>query len=57
MIVPIGFESFREALRAGVEIYHALKEVLKKKGLATAVGDEGGFAPNLRSNREALDLI
>jgi enolase len=57
MIVPLGFPSFAEALRAGVEVYHALKAVLKKKGLATAVGDEGGFAPELRSNREALDLL
>ncbi len=57
MVVPIGFDSFSEALRAGVEIYHQLKKVLKKKGLATGVGDEGGFAPNLGSNREALDLL
>ncbi|MCZ7652087.1 MAG: phosphopyruvate hydratase [Thermoanaerobaculia bacterium] len=57
MLVPRGFESFSEALRAGVETYHALKGVLKKRGLATAVGDEGGFAPNLASNREALDLL
>jgi len=57
MLVPLGFGSFAEALRAGAEIYHALKSVLKKKGLATSVGDEGGFAPNLRGNREALDLL
>ncbi|MCL4840037.1 MAG: phosphopyruvate hydratase [Thermoanaerobaculia bacterium] len=57
MLVPRGFESFSEALRAGVETYHALKGVLKKRGLSTAVGDEGGFAPNLASNREALDLL
>ena len=57
MLVPIGFGSFGEALRAGVEVYHGLKSVLKKKGLATAVGDEGGFAPDLKSNREALDLL
>jgi enolase len=57
MVVPLGFPSFAEALRAGVEIYHALKGVLKKKGLATAVGDEGGFAPNLETNRAALDLL
>jgi enolase len=57
MLVPIGFASFGEALRAGVEVYHALKAVLKKKGLTTAVGDEGGFAPELESNREALDLL
>ncbi len=57
MLVPIGFTSFAEALRAGAETYHVLKGVLKKKGLVTAVGDEGGFAPNLKSNREALDLL
>jgi enolase len=57
MIAPIGAESFRESLRWGAEIYHALKAVLKKRGLATSVGDEGGFAPNLISNRAALDLI
>ena len=57
MLVPLGFDSFAEALRAGTEVYHALKAVLKGKGLATAVGDEGGFAPNLKSNREALDLL
>ena len=57
MIAPIGAESFREALRWGAEVYHALKKVLKDKGLATGLGDEGGFAPNLGSNREALDLI
>ena len=57
MIAPIGAESFREALRWGAEVYHALKGVLKEKGLATGLGDEGGFAPNLESNRAALDLI
>ena len=57
MLVPLGFPSYSEALRAGVEIYHHLKKVLKEKGLVTAVGDEGGFAPNLPSNREALDLL
>ncbi len=57
MLVPWGFETFAEALRAGAEVYHCLKGVLKKAGLATAVGDEGGFAPNLDSNREALDLL
>jgi enolase len=57
MLVPIGFDRFSEALRAGVEVYHTLKGVLKKAGMVTAVGDEGGFAPNLRSNREALDLL
>ena len=57
MIAPIGAETFRESLRWGAEIYHSLKSVLKKRGLATSVGDEGGFAPNLESNRAALDLI
>src|SRR5204863_6513811 len=57
MLVPVGFDSFREALRAGAEIYQVLKGVLKGKGLSTGVGDEGGFAPNLRSNQEALDLL
>lgn len=57
MIAPIGAESFSEALRWGAEVYHTLKKVLKNKGLATGLGDEGGFAPNLGSNREALDLI
>ena len=57
MIAPIGAPTFREALRQGAEVYHALKSVLKKKGLATGLGDEGGFAPNLDSNRAALDLI
>jgi enolase len=56
-LVPLGFGSFSEALRAGVEVYHALKGVLRKKGLSTGVGDEGGFAPDLGSNREALDLL
>jgi enolase len=57
MIAPIGAASFREALRWGAEVYHELKSVLKQKGLATGLGDEGGFAPNLESNRAALDLI
>ena len=57
MIAPIGAGSFKEALRWGAEIYHNLKAVLKKRGLATSIGDEGGFAPNLESNRAALDLI
>ena len=57
MIAPIGADSFREALRWGAEVYHALKKVLQDKGLATGLGDEGGFAPNLESNRAALDLI
>ncbi|PJK08561.1 phosphopyruvate hydratase [Lysobacteraceae bacterium NML08-0793] len=57
MILPVGFDKFSEALRAGTEIFHALKSVLKARGLSTAVGDEGGFAPDLRSNAEALDTI
>lgn len=57
MIAPLGAASFKEALRMGAEVYHALKGVLKDKGLATGLGDEGGFAPNLDSNAEALDLI
>src|SRR5436305_162775 len=57
MLVPLGFASFAEALRAGAEVYHVLKGVLKERGLTTAVGDEGGFAPDLASNREALDLL
>ena len=57
MIAPIGAATFREALQMGAEVYHALKAVLKGRGLATGVGDEGGFAPDLESNRAALDLI
>jgi len=57
MIAPVGAPTFREAVRHGAEVYHALKSVLKQKGLATGLGDEGGFAPNLESNRAALDLI
>ncbi|HSE10807.1 MAG TPA: phosphopyruvate hydratase [Nocardioidaceae bacterium] len=57
MIAPVGAPTFREALRQGAEVYHALKSVLKERGLATGLGDEGGFAPDLGSNREALDLI
>jgi enolase len=57
MVLPVGVPSFAEALRAGVEIFHALKSVLKSRGLATAVGDEGGFAPDLRSNEEAIEVI
>ena len=57
MIAPIGAATFRDALQEGAEVYHALKSVLKKKGLATGLGDEGGFAPDLDSNRAALDLI
>ena len=57
MIMPIGAETFKEALRMGAEVYHALKKVLKDKGLSTGVGDEGGFAPNLESNKKAFDCI
>jgi enolase len=57
MIAPIGAPTFAEALRWGAETYHALKSVLKARGLSTGLGDEGGFAPNLATNREALDLI
>ena len=57
MVCPVGFDSFAEALRAGVETFHALKGILKKRGLSTAVGDEGGFAPDIGSSREALDLL
>ena len=57
MIAPIGAEDFNTALRMGAEVYHSLKSVLKKRGLATGLGDEGGFAPDLPTNRDALDLI
>ncbi|WP_347756353.1 phosphopyruvate hydratase [Agrococcus sp. ProA11] len=57
MILPIGAESFREGLRWGAETYHVLKSILKEQGLATGLGDEGGFAPDLPSNRKALDLL
>jgi enolase len=57
MLVPAGFGSFREALRAGVEVYHSLRKVLAGRGMSTNVGDEGGFAPNLAENRQALDLL
>jgi len=57
MIMPIGFSSYSDALRCGAEIFHALKALLKSKGLSTAVGDEGGFAPDLRSNEEAIELV
>ena len=57
MVLPVGFERFSDALRAGTEIFHALKSVLKARGLSTAVGDEGGFAPDLRSNEEAVEVI
>lgn len=57
MIVPVGAENFHEGLRIGAEVFHALKALLKSKGLATSVGDEGGFAPNLKSNEKALQVI
>jgi enolase len=57
MILPVGADSFREAIRTGVETYHALKSLMSKQGLSTGLGDEGGFAPNLSSNRAALDLL
>lgn len=57
MLVPVGFDSFREALRATVEAFHALKKILKSRGLSTNVGDEGGFAPQLQKNQEALELL
>src|SRR5581483_1994802 len=57
MIVPLGFNLFSDAIRAGVEVFHNLNVILKKKGYSTSVGDEGGFAPNLRSNEEAVECI
>jgi enolase len=57
MVMPVGFPNFREALRAGAEVFHALAKILKKSGYATSVGDEGGFAPNLKSNEEACEVI
>jgi enolase len=57
MVMPVGFTSFRDALRAGVETFHALRSILKSRGLSTGVGDEGGFAPSLTANREALDIV
>jgi enolase len=57
MVCPVGFETFAGGLRAGVEVFHSLKDILKKKGLSTGVGDEGGFAPDIASSREALDLL
>ncbi len=57
MVMPVGFGSFKDALRAGTEIFHALRSILKGRGLATGVGDEGGFAPSLKSNKEALDVV
>src|SRR4249920_1860179 len=57
MVCPVGFSCFAEALRAGAEIFHALKGILKKKGLSTGVGDEGGFAPDIASSKEAIELL
>ena len=57
MVVPVGFDTFREALRCGAEIFHSLKKVLKGKGMATGVGDEGGYAPNLKTNEDAFKVI
>jgi enolase len=57
MLAPVGFDTFSEALRAGVETFHHLKKVLGSRGYATAVGDEGGFAPNLKSNEEAIEVV
>ena len=57
MVAPIGAATFSESVRWGAEVYHALKSVLKQRGLGTGLGDEGGFAPNLESNRAALDLL
>jgi enolase len=57
MVVPVGLPNFREALRAGAETFHALRSILKKLGLSTGVGDEGGFAPSLKSNQQALDVV
>jgi enolase len=57
MVMPLGAPSFAEALRYGAEIFHALRSILKSRGLSTGVGDEGGFAPNLRSNKEAIDVV
>jgi len=57
MVVPVGADCFREGLRAGAEVFHSLKKILKEKGCSTSVGDEGGFAPNLKSNREAIELL
>jgi enolase len=57
MVMPVGLPTFAEALRAGTEIFHALRAILRKRGHSTGIGDEGGFAPNLKSNREALDIV
>ena len=57
MVMPVGFPSFATALRAGAEIFHALRGILKARGQSTGVGDEGGFAPNLKSNRDAIEVV
>ena len=57
MVMPVGFPSFSEGVRCGAEIFHALRSILKGRGLSTGVGDEGGFAPSLKSNREALEVV
>src|SRR5260221_7332940 len=57
MVMPLGAASFADGLRMGAEIFHTLRGILKKKGYATGVGDEGGFAPSLKSNREAVDVV
>jgi enolase len=57
MVVPVGASNFSDGLRMGVEVFHALRGILKKRGLSTGVGDEGGFAPNLKSNREAVEVV
>ncbi len=57
MVMPVGAASFGEALRIGAEIFHALRGILKARGQSTGVGDEGGFAPNLKSNREAVEVV
>ena len=57
MVMPVGASTFSEGLRWGVEIFHTLKSVLKKKGYSTNVGDEGGFAPNIQSNEEAIETV
>ena len=57
MVMPVGAPSFAEALRAGAEIFHALRGILKARGQSTGVGDEGGFAPNLKSNRDAIEVV
>ena len=57
MILPVGFDTFADALRAGAETFHSLRALLKRRGLSTGVGDEGGLAPNLRANQEALDIV